>query len=87
MYILSSSIKQDDPFVGNGTTKTPSNKYGSIEYNAFKPCTIEDGAIKELFDIIKREKVEYESNASIVQDALMKGLEQIKNTISSASCC
>lgn len=44
MYILSSSIKQDDPFVGNGTTKTPSNKYGSIEYNAFKPCTIEDGA-------------------------------------------
>ena len=44
MYILSSSIKQDDPFVGNGITKTPSNKYGSIEYNAFKPCTIEDGA-------------------------------------------
>ena len=44
MYILSSSIKQDDPFVGNGTTKTPSNKYGSIEYNAFKPCIIEDGA-------------------------------------------
>ena len=35
---------QKDPFVGNGTTKTPSNKYGSIEYNAFKPCTIEDGA-------------------------------------------
>ena len=44
MYILSSSIKQDDPFVGNGTTKTPSNKYGSIEYNAFKPCEIMDGA-------------------------------------------
>ena len=44
MYILSSSIKQDDPFVGNGITKTPSNKYGSIEYNVFKPCTIEDGA-------------------------------------------
>lgn len=40
-----------------------------------------DGAIKELFEIIKREKVEYESNVSIVQDALMKGLEQIKNTI------
>lgn len=35
---------QKDPFVGNGTIKTPSNKYGSIEYNAFKPCTIEDGA-------------------------------------------
>lgn len=40
-----------------------------------------DGAIKELFEIIKREKIEYESNVSIVQDALMKGLEQIKNTI------
>ena len=40
-----------------------------------------DGAIKELFEIIKREKVEYESNVSIVQDALMRGLEQIKNTI------
>ena len=35
---------QKDPFVGNGTTKTPSNKYGSIEYNAFKPCEIMDGA-------------------------------------------
>lgn len=40
-----------------------------------------DGAIKELFEIIEREKIEYESNVSIVQDALMKGLEQIKNTI------
>ena len=40
-----------------------------------------DGAIKELFEIIKREKVEYENNVSIVQDALMKGLEQIKDTI------
>ena len=40
-----------------------------------------DGAIKELFEIIKCEKIEYESNVSIVQDALMKGLEQIKNTI------
>lgn len=49
MYILSSSIKQYDPFVGNGFTKTPSNKYGSIEYNAFKPCEIIDGtAINEL---------------------------------------
>lgn len=40
-----------------------------------------DGAIKELFDIIKREKKEYSNNVSIVQDALMKGLEEIKNTI------
>ena len=36
-----------------------------------------DGAIKELFDIIKREKKEYSNNVSIVQDALMKGLEEI----------
>lgn len=58
MYILSSSIKQDDPFVGNGTTKTPSNKYGSIEYNAFKPCTIEDGAaIYELGRNAKEPKI------------------------------
>ena len=40
-----------------------------------------DGFIKELFDIIKREKKEYSNNVSIVQDALMKGLEEIKNTI------
>lgn len=40
-----------------------------------------DGSIKELFEIIKREKGEYENNVSIVQDALIKGLEQIKNTI------
>ena len=40
-----------------------------------------DGVIKELFDIIKREKKEYSNNVSIVQDALMKGLEEIKNTI------
>ena len=40
-----------------------------------------DGAIKELFDIINLEKKEYSNNVSIVQDALMKGLEEIKNTI------
>ena len=37
--------------------------------------------IKDLFDIIKHEKKEYSDNVSIVQDALMKGLEEIKNTI------
>ncbi len=41
-----------------------------------------DGVLKEFFDIIKREKSEYTSNASIVQDALMRGLEQIKKSIS-----
>ena len=40
-----------------------------------------DGVIKDLFDIIKHEKKEYSDNVSIVQDALMKGLEEIKNTI------
>lgn len=40
-----------------------------------------DGAIKELFEIIKREKVEYKNNVSIIQDALMKGLEEIKKSI------
>jgi hypothetical protein len=42
---------------------------------------IVDGMLKELFEIIKREKKEYGSNVSIVQDALMRGLEEIKNTI------
>ena len=40
-----------------------------------------DGALKDFFDIIKREKREYTSNVSIVQDALVRGLEQIKNSI------
>ena len=40
-----------------------------------------DGVIKDLFDIIKHEKKEYSDNVSIVQDALMKGLEEIKTTI------
>lgn len=40
-----------------------------------------DGALKEFFDIIKREKSEYTNSVSIVQDALMRGLEQIKNSI------
>lgn len=35
---------QKDPFVGNGGTKTPANEFGTIEYKAFKPCKIEDGA-------------------------------------------
>lgn len=40
-----------------------------------------DGALKEFFDIIKREKREYSSSAAIIQDALLRGLEQIKNSI------
>ena len=72
MYKLCSSIKQDDPFVGNGITKTPSNKYGSIEYNAFKPCTIEDGAaIYELgrnAEEMKLVSVRYKNNWYKLED-------------------
>lgn len=39
-----------------------------------------DGIFKEILDIIKQKK-EYNNNVSIVQDALFKGLEEIKNTI------
>ena len=42
---------------------------------------IVDGILKEFFDIIKLEKKEYTNNVSIVQDALMKGLEEIKKTL------
>ena len=39
-----------------------------------------DGALKDFFDIIKREKSEYTNNVSIVQDALMRGLDQIRKS-------
>lgn len=42
-----------------------------------------DGVLKQMFDIIRQEKAEYTDNVSIVQDALMKGLEEIKNMIQS----
>lgn len=40
-----------------------------------------DGVFKEFLDIIKTQKPEYENYVSIIQDALMKGLESIKNDI------
>lgn len=40
-----------------------------------------DGILKEIVNIIKREKPEYENNVSVIQDALMKGLEEIKKTL------
>lgn len=40
-----------------------------------------DGALKELFEIIKYHKPEYENNVAVVQDALMKGLEVMKESI------
>lgn len=40
-----------------------------------------DGVLKEFLDIIKAQKPQYENNVSVIQDALMKGLESIKNSI------
>lgn len=40
-----------------------------------------DGVLKQMFDILK-ERCNYKDSASIVQDALFKGLEEMKNNIS-----
>lgn len=40
-----------------------------------------DGILKEILDIIKAQKPQYGDNASVIQDALMQGLEVIKNRI------
>lgn len=40
-----------------------------------------DGILKEFMDIIKAQNPQYESNVSVIQDALMQGLEVIKNSI------
>lgn len=40
-----------------------------------------DGVLKEFLDIIKTQKPQYENNVNVIQDALMKGLEVIKNSI------
>ena len=42
---------------------------------------IVDGALKKMFEIIKLEKPEYKDNISIIHEALMKGLESIKESI------
>ena len=39
-----SVFKQDDPFVGNGFTKTPSGELGKPEYNTIGYCQIKNGA-------------------------------------------
>lgn len=36
---------------------------------------------KEVLNIIRTENPQYENNVSLIQDALMKGLEAIKNNI------
>ena len=38
-----------------------------------------DGVLKQFLDIIKTNKPEYENNLSLIQDALMKGLNIIKD--------
>jgi hypothetical protein len=40
-----------------------------------------DGILEQFLDIIKHKDSKYENNLQIIQEALMKGLEQIKNEI------
>lgn len=40
-----------------------------------------DGILKNFLDILKERNPRYNNNVSIVQDALMKGLEVLKNEI------
>ena len=40
-----------------------------------------DGVFKDFLDLIKMKNPQYESNVNIIQDALMRGLETIKNGI------
>lgn len=40
-----------------------------------------DGILMQFLDIIKAHKPEYKNNASVIQDALIRGLEEIKNSI------
>ena len=40
-----------------------------------------DGALKQVLDIIKKENQSYNNNLSVLQDAMLKGLEQIKQEI------
>lgn len=40
-----------------------------------------DGILKNFFDILKERNPQYNDNVSIVQDALMKGLEVLKNEV------
>lgn len=42
---------------------------------------IVDGVLEKFLEIIKKEKPQYENNASVIEDALMRGLQSIKNSI------
>ena len=41
-----------------------------------------DGSLKQFLNIISQKSNNYGTNMEIIQDALMRGLEQIKNDIS-----
>ena len=40
-----------------------------------------DGILREFFNVLKERNPKYNDNVSIVKDALMKGLESLKNDI------
>jgi hypothetical protein len=42
-----------------------------------------DGILEQFLGVIKAKESTYENNLQVIQDALMKGLEQIKNEVSS----
>ncbi len=46
---------------------------------------IVDGVFKEFLDIIKTQKPQYKNNVSVIQDALMKGIEKIVFSIKASS--
>ena len=43
---------------------------------------IVDGSLKEFLDIIKTQKLQYKNNVSVIQDALMQGLEKYAESFS-----
>ena len=44
---------------------------------------IVDGILEQFLGVIKAKESTYENNLQVIQDALIKGLEQIKNEVSS----
>ena len=42
---------------------------------------IVDGIFKEFLDVIKMKQPNYKNNVSVLQDALMKGLEEIRKSL------
>ena len=43
---------------------------------------IVDGALEQFLNVIKSKESTYENNLQVIQAALIKGLEQIKNEVS-----